>query len=79
MRYSVWVIAIGRIVAMETFNRRFIYFGWTTQNPSEQFASDWPAKHLANMSEEESANGPAHQAAMADGVMFLDHKEFAGW
>jgi hypothetical protein len=63
----------------ETWSRRFMYVGWTTKNPSEQFASDWPAKHLANMSEEESANGPAHQAAMADGVTFLDHREFAGW
>lgn len=63
----------------ETWYRRFIFVEWRTQNPAEQFASDWPSAHLDNMSEEESANGPAHQAAMADGVAFLDHNQFENW
>ncbi len=63
----------------ETWYRRFIFVEWTTQKSAEQFASDWPKAHLANMSEEESADGPAHQAARAGGIIFLDHKEFENW
>ena len=48
-----------------TLHRRFIYFEWATQTPSGPFPSDWPAEHLVKMSQEDNANGPAHQEAMA--------------
>jgi len=63
----------------ETWYRLFIFVEWTTQHPADQFASDWPAAHLAEMAEEGDANGPVHQAAIADGVTFLDHREKANW
>ena len=63
----------------ETWYRSFIFIEWTTQHPADQFAGDWPATHLVKMAEEEDVNGPAHQAAIADGVTFLDHREIANW
>ena len=63
----------------ETWYRRFMFVEWTTQNPPDRFASDWPAAHLAEMTEEEDPNGPAHQAATADGVSLLDHRESERW
>ena len=63
----------------ETWNRRFIFVQWTTQNPSDQYTSDWPRARLEKMTEEEDANGPAHQTAAADGVTLLDYRESENW
>ncbi len=63
----------------ETWFRRFIYVEWTTKAPSDEFAQDWPASHLARMAEEEDANGMAHQAAIASGIALLGHREFENW
>jgi hypothetical protein len=64
----------------ETFFRRFIFFEWETKQPAAKFANDWPTTHLAKMTDEEDPNGPDHQAAIADGVTFLDYnREYVGW
>jgi len=63
----------------ETWNRLFIFVQWTTQNPSDHFATDWPRARLVKMAEEEDANGPAHRAAAGEGVILLNYEESAKW
>jgi len=64
----------------ETWFRRFIFFEWETKEPSAKFATDWPATDLKKMTDEEDPNGPAHQAAIARGIVLLDYnKEYGGW
>jgi hypothetical protein len=63
----------------ETWYRQFIYVEWTTQSSEEVFAQDWPAAHFLRMAEDERADGPGHQEAIADGITLLGHREFENW
>jgi hypothetical protein len=63
----------------EAWSRLFIFVEWTTQHPADQFAIDWPAMCLAKMAEEGDANNQALQAAIADGITLLNHREMANW
>jgi len=63
----------------ETWYRQFIFIEWEAQNPPAPFAIDCPTDHLAKMSEEEDVNGPAHQAAIADGIALLGYEESEKW
>jgi hypothetical protein len=63
----------------ETWYRQFIYVEWTTQSSAEVFAQDWPAAHFIRMAEDEQADGPGHQEAIANGITLLGHREFENW
>lgn len=65
----------------ESWRRRFTFIEFTTQHPNSAFAPDWPESHLSNMNDEDDAyGGPAHQAAFASGIKFVNYdKEYPKW
>jgi hypothetical protein len=64
----------------ESWNRRFIFIEFATQQPNSAFAPDWPQTHLSAMNDDDEAHGPAHQAAFAAGIKIVDYnKEYPNW
>jgi hypothetical protein len=63
----------------ETWYRHFLFFEWATQDRATRFASDYPAKHLAQMTAEPEP-GVAHYSSLEAGIRLLNYQtESPGW